>query len=333
MNGGAPPGCRWANDREQTWTGRVVPVHNGAVIPPTIKLRWLENFVKVAEELHFGRAAATLHLSTSALSHQIRQLETMLDVKLLDRTTRRVQLTAAGKTLHAKVRPGLDLIAEGVDDIVARSPDEQVPTLTIGFVSALASGVIPAALRRFRSARPHTRIRLEQLGSREQLQRLAAGTLDAGFYWQITDTTAPASMPQQEVGRSNLHVALSTGHRLADEREVELSQLAGEEWLAAADGSDSELRSGFVALCRAHGFTPVVRNEATWIGSLEALVGAGLGVCAAPGPAIHPPPAGVVLRPVVGCDVRLIAARPDHHPIPRTDRFVADVAATMSALS
>jgi len=127
MNSGARPGCRWANDREQTWTGRVVPVHNGAVIPPTIKLRWLKNFVKVAEELHFGRAAATLHLSTSALSHQIRQLETMLDVKLLDRTTRRVQLTAAGRTLHAKVRPGLDLIAEASTTSSPDRPTSKYP--------------------------------------------------------------------------------------------------------------------------------------------------------------------------------------------------------------
>lgn len=299
---------------------------------PPVKLRWLQYFAAVAEELHFGRAAASLHVSTPALSHQIRELENALGATLFDRTSRSVRLTPAGKALYAKVQPGLSLLAEGVDDVAGLAPNAPAPTLTIGFVSALAGGVIPAALRRFRAAWPKTRVRLEQLGSREQLQRLAAGTLDAGFYWQVGgELTATTELRYSEIGRTTLHVALPVEHRLGAEPALELSQLANEEWLTSADGSDSELRNGFVALCRDHGFTPRLRNEATWIGSLQALVGAGLGVCASPGPAIHAPALGVVLRPLIGCELGLVATHPAQR-LPRTDRFIADVSAMMATL-
>jgi len=298
-----------------------------------VKLRWLEYFAAVAEELHFGRAAARVHVSTPALSRQVRELEAALGVALFDRTSRSVRLTAAGKTLYAKVQPGLSLLAEGIGEVVELAPPTTpAPTLTVGFVSALAARVIPDALRRFRTAWPRTRVRLEQLASREQLQRLAAGTLDAAFYWQLDDVASPAGLRQRDVAQTPLHVALAADHRLAGERRLELSQLAGEEWLITGDGSDSELRNGFVALCRDHGFTPLMRNEATWIGPLQSLVGASLGVCASPGPAIHTPPHGVVLRPLIGCAIRLVATQPVQR-LPRTDRFIADVSASIAALS
>jgi len=296
-----------------------------------VKLRWLEYFAAVAEQLHFGRAAARLHVSTPALSRQVRELEAALGASLFDRTSRSVRLTAAGKALYVKVQPGLSLLAEGIGDVAEMAPDAPAPTLTVGFVSALSGKVIPDALRRFRTAWPRTRVRLEQLPSREQLQRLAAGTLDAGFYWQVDDAAAPgAGLQQREVAQTPLHVAVAADHRLAGERRLELSQLAGEEWLITGDGSDSELRNGFVALCRDHGFTPRLRNDATWIGPLQSLVGAGLGVCASPGPAIHTPPPGVVLRPLIGCELRLVATQPAHR-LPRTDRFIADLTATFAA--
>ena len=262
----------------------------------------------------------------------MRELEAALGVALFDRTSRSVRLTAAGKTLYAKVQPGLSLLAEGIGEVVELAPTTPAPTLTVGFVSALADRVIPDALRRFRTAWPRTRVRLEQLASREQLQRLAAGTLDAAFYWQLDDVASPAGLRQRDVAQTPLHVALAADHRLAGERRLELSQLAGEEWLITGDGSDSELRNGFVALCRDHGFTPLMRNEATWIGPLQSLVGASLGVCASPGPAIHTPPRGVVLRPLIGCAIRLVATQPVQR-LPRTDRFIADVSASIAALS
>jgi len=126
--------------------------------------------------------------------------------------------------------------------------------------------------------------------------------------------TATTELRYSEIGRTTLHVALPVEHRLGAEPALELSQLANEEWLTSADGSDSELR-----------------NEATWIGSLQALVGAGLGVCASPGPAIHAPAPGVVLRPLIGCELGLVATHPAQR-LPRTDRFIADVSAMMATL-
>ncbi len=113
----------------------------------------------------------------------------------------------------------------------------------------VATRTRPGWRRRGTGAWPKTRVRLEQLASREQLQRLAAGTLDAGFYWQLDDATAPGTgLQQRDVAQTPLHVALAADHRLAGEPRLELSQLAGEERLITGDGSDSELRNGLVAL-------------------------------------------------------------------------------------
>lgn len=293
-----------------------------------IKLRWLEYFVAVADELNFGRAAARVHVSAPALSNQIRELERTLGVELFNRTTRTVRLTPAGRRLYAQVRPGLDLIAAGVADARGVTATGEV-TMTVGFVSALAASVMPAAARRFRDAFPRTRIRLEQIGSLAQLERLAAGTLDVGLHWRIGDSPAATPLRYREVGVCPLHVALPAAHPLADCDELRLGELAGEEWLMASDGTDTELRAGFVALCSQNGFIPSIRNEATWISSLQALVAAGAGICTAPGAAVHPPAPGVVLRPLVGCPVRLIAAQPLHAEV-RADTFVDQIAATMA---
>lgn len=315
-----------ANDRDGAVRDRSVPTHNGSVVLP-VKLRWLEYFDAVAEELHFGRAADVVQVATPTLSQQIRQLEATLGVELFERTSRRVRLTPSGAALHARIRPALRLIAEAIEDTGARGASD-APALAVGFVSALAGGVMPDAVHRFHAARPRTRVRLEQLGAREQLQRLAAGTLDAGLHWQVGAARTDAVPPRELIARTTLHVALPESHRLAAEGDLELSQLADEEWLASADGSDDELRNGFVALCRDHGFTPAMRSEAMWIGLLHTLVGAGLGVCASPGPEIHPAAAGVRLRPLRGCEIRLVAVRRVPYD-PRTDRLIADVRAAM----
>ena len=105
----------------------------------------MQYFVAVAEELHFGRAAERLHIAQPSLSHQIRRLEQQLGVTLLDRTSRRVELTDAGRALLAEGRRLL-LPSERTVRLVRSA---STGTLTVGFFGSAASAFLPILIRSF----------------------------------------------------------------------------------------------------------------------------------------------------------------------------------------
>jgi len=118
-----------------------------------VELRQLRYFVAVAEELHFRRAAAALHVSQPPLSHQIRALETEMGCTLLKRTRRRVELTASGETF---LRDARSLLA-GLDGAVAtarRVEAGESGRLRVDFVGSALLSVVPAIVHGFREARP-----------------------------------------------------------------------------------------------------------------------------------------------------------------------------------
>ena len=118
-----------------------------------MELRQLEYFLAVAEDLNFRRAAERLHMTQPPLSQQIRQLEIEMGLTLFDRSTRRVQLTAAGEVFRQSasrlLRQLQDSIAEARD--VASGLAGQ---LALGFVPSATIEILPPILREFRSAFP-----------------------------------------------------------------------------------------------------------------------------------------------------------------------------------
>lgn len=145
-----------------------------------MELRQLRYFAVLAEELHFGRAADRLHMSQPPLSVQLRKLEDELGVPLLDRSTRRVELTAAGLELQerlAQVLPMLDDALTGLDEVRAGMRGH----VEIGFVSSASYTVLPAAVRMFRELRPHVEPRLSPLTTAEQIERVQEGQLDVAI--------------------------------------------------------------------------------------------------------------------------------------------------------
>src|SRR5262245_46061678 len=119
----------------------------------TVDLRRLRYFVAVAEELHFGRAARRLNLSQPPLSVQLRPLERDVGAQLLERTQRRVALTAAGRVLLDAARD-LSQRAEAAVDLTRRAARGEIGRLVIGFVSTADYSVLPPLVRRFRGRRP-----------------------------------------------------------------------------------------------------------------------------------------------------------------------------------
>lgn len=177
-----------------------------------MELRQLRYFLAVAEELHFTRAAERLHVSQPPLTVAVRQLEQELGATLLDRTTRRVRLTAAGEALRDRARTILD----EVEAAATWSADVGAGTagrLRVGFVSSASYEIVPRALRAFRASRPAVRLDLAPLASGEQVEGLLAGEIDVGV---VRDADPLPGVRLEPIAEERLVCVLPAGHPLAE---------------------------------------------------------------------------------------------------------------------
>ncbi len=260
-----------------------------------LEIRQLRQFVAVAEECHFGRAAARLHMAQPPLSQAIQRLEAGLGVTLFERKKRRVSLTAAGRVLLSEaqtVLAGAQRAAERTQQVALG----ECGRLSIGFVSAALYQILPAALRLFRQQFPGSDIRLRELSTNQQLQALQTGSIDVGF-------THPP-MPLLEgcevlsLGRDPLMVALASDHAFAKADVIPFRALAKEPFVLFPQTQGPSLFSAIERACFEVGVTINVVAEATRIHTQLSLVAAGLGVTLVPASAHSLQVNGVVYRPV-----------------------------------
>ncbi len=177
-----------------------------------MELRQLRYFVAVAEELHFRRAAARLHVSQPPLSTQIAALEAELGVLLLARTRRRVALTPAGAAFLREARA----ILAGVDAAAttARAIDSgQEGVLRVSFVGSALLSIVPGIVQRFRAARPLVQIALRERPTSAQLEAVRTGIADIGLV--RPPVQADPELVTELVLRERTVAALPAGHPLA----------------------------------------------------------------------------------------------------------------------
>ncbi|MEP7001091.1 MAG: LysR substrate-binding domain-containing protein [bacterium] len=270
-----------------------------------MELRHLRYFVAVAEELHFGRAAARSHVAQPALSQQIKQLETELGVVLLARTKRRVALTEPGRLFLVEARRALAQVAMAVD-IARRADAGEAGRLRIGYVDSALWGALPAVIGVFRERYPHVALTMLERLPTQQWTGLRLGDLDVSVG---PPPPTFADLSTAHVTEERLMVALPSAHPLAAHTSIDLASLADEPWVLVPSRVPSRLRDVVVAACAAEGFTPRVAQEARQLDALVALVSAGLGVTLVPATAERIPRQGVVLRRLRGVDLtfRLVA--------------------------
>ena len=191
--------------------------------PVTGELRLLRYFVAVAEELHFGRAAKRLGIAQPPLSTAIRTFERQLGVELFRRTSRSVQLTAAGESLLRGGRRVLALYAETLAEIEAQARSER-SRLRIGFD---ATAVVAATrfVRAFRASNPQIELDLLSLSWGEGVGELADGSVDVAIVrLPVTDVT----LSFQAVFQEARVAVLNAQHRLAQRPTLTLEELSGE---------------------------------------------------------------------------------------------------------
>ena len=190
-------------------------------------------FVGVAEELHFGRAAERLYISTPTLSQQIKQLEREVGTTLLVRHNRGVELTPAGQVFLARARETIQAAGLALKD-TRRAAGLDEPVLRLGLLNGIP-GHLPAALEQLATERfPNSTVTLEAGTTSDQLRMLTAGEIDLGLV--RTPLTLPPSVTSEHLAAEELGVLLTATHPLAANAELTLDDLSGLEliWIPRA---------------------------------------------------------------------------------------------------
>jgi DNA-binding transcriptional LysR family regulator len=244
----------------------------------SVELRHLRYFLAVAEELHFGRAAAGLNIAQPALSQQIRRLEDELGEMLFRRTTRAVELTAAGVALRPHAVRALAEVSEG-SRAAARAARGEIGHLTVGFIETASGALVPAAVRRFRADRPDVGLTLRELGVDAQLEGLRAGTIDLGIVRPPIDATGLIAEP---VAEERLLAAIPATHPLASRQRLSAATLMGERLVALSREVVPGLHDQVIAFLAMAEVPAEITQEATSIQAVLGLVAAELGIAVLP---------------------------------------------------
>ena len=255
----------------------------------------LAAYLALAEELHFTRAAARLHVAQPALTKRIQQLEQAIGVQLFARSKRMVRLTPAGEALLGAARQALSAL-ESLTATAARLEAGEIGRLRVGFTPSAPHHLLPDIVRAFRRAHPDVDCQLTEMGSDDQVQRLLDGDLDVGIL------RPPAVVPARLVCRRLLEerfvAVLPRDHRLARRRSVALADLAADPFVLVARRVVRAVHDQILAACLAAGFTPLIVQEATHIHSVVGLVASGMGVSILPASAASLGLRDVVCKPL-----------------------------------
>jgi len=257
------------------------------------ELSQLRCFVAVAEELHFGRAAARLNMTQPPLSRQIQILERVLDVVLLERSNRTVKLTPAGQSFLTEARRLLKL-AESAALLAKRVANGKAGSLCIGFTATSAYSHVPELVAACRRELPDVEIALKEMVSGDQLKRLGSGEIDVGLLRPPIPRTGLVAF---RVSAEPLVAAVPANHYLAGAEEVALDDLAAEPFIMYAPYEARYFHDLLVELFSRAGLVPNYVQHLAQIHSMLAMVHSGVGVALVPQTAMNLHFGGVALRP------------------------------------
>nr|WP_042186579.1 LysR family transcriptional regulator [Kibdelosporangium sp. MJ126-NF4]CEL17378.1 LysR family transcriptional regulator YnfL [Kibdelosporangium sp. MJ126-NF4]CTQ91395.1 LysR family transcriptional regulator YnfL [Kibdelosporangium sp. MJ126-NF4] len=261
-----------------------------------MELHLLRKFVVVAEELHFGRAAARLHVAQSPLSQQIRKLEADLGVPLLERTTRRVTLTTAGHMFLTEARAVLAQM-DRAREVAVSAAAGRSGYLQLVYVGSAAFHLLPPLLRAYRRVAPEVRLELREHTTAEQVEALSTSQAQVAFLRSIPQR---AGLRGEVLTTEPILIALPADHRLAGETEVDLAVLADEPFILFRRDLGPTFHDLLLALCHSAGFAPRVEQVTRHMATTASLVGSGLGVSLVPASVSALRAHDVCYRPIAG---------------------------------
>lgn len=270
-----------------------------------MELRQLRYFVAVAEELHFRRAAERLHMSQPPLSQQIAALETELGCRLLARTRRRVELTAAGEAFLREAKTILARLEAAGE--TARAIDAgQLGLLRVSFVGSALLSIVPRAVRDFRREYPRVEVELHERSTVDQLEALGSQSVDVALVRPPIE--ADERLRTIAVLRERTMVALPDFHPLAQLRRVPLRRLAREPLVLFPRQQAPGFHDLLTARLASTGTPPTIVQYAPEMLTIIGLVAAGVGLSPVPASVSHLSVDGVTYRALDGAPATELVA-------------------------
>jgi LysR family hydrogen peroxide-inducible transcriptional activator len=259
-----------------------------------LKLKDLRYLVAVADQRHFGRAAARCFVSQPTLSAQLKKLEDNLGVQLIERAPNNVCLTEAGEAIVARARR----ILEASDEMVTLARSQRDPLagrLRVALLPTIGPYLLPRVAPAVRKALPRLELRLYEYQTAAMLAKLHAGEIDVGILALPVEVDG---LESRELYREAFMVALPEHHPLAARERVRLADLKGEQLLLLEEGHC--LRDQALEVCSRVGVTDQQDFRATSLETLRQMVATGAGVTLLPelaGRGAYRNARGVALRP------------------------------------
>ena len=285
---------------------------------PTPDLRQMRYFAAVAERGSFTRAAKDLHVAQQAVSQQVKALEQLLGVTLLERSSRRVELTREGAVFLADCRrllAGADRAARRVQ-AAARG---EAGTLRLVYTLVSAFETVPVLLDRLENEYPQLEVEAREVFGSDVPDLLRDGRCDLAL---APLTSYPDDLRQRTVRREVVRVAMGERHRLAGAEHVELADLREERLELWPHAMAPGYYDAVVAACRAAGFEPRVDEHGAG-STVWSYIAQGRGIGLVVSSLIEQLPRGVKLvdlappRPMLTVN----AVWRQDHELPAIDRF------------
>lgn len=236
-----------------------------------VSMRQVEGFLLASEALSFSRAAEVMHITQSAFSQLIRDLEDALGVQLFERTTRRVQLTTAGEAMQQKMRRGLESIDEACEEAQAVARVQR-GHIRIGSLASLAGGIVTRTLARLREAFPGVTVSMREDFNDTLVDLVAAGETDLSV---CSEVGPRRDLRFEFLFEDELVLAIRQGTRLARRRVVDWAALADEPLVLTARGTATRQRAS--EALAAHGILKPVEYEVASTPTSLSMVRAGFG--------------------------------------------------------
>ncbi|CCH77267.1 putative transcriptional regulator [Nostocoides japonicum T1-X7] len=237
----------------------------------------------IADEGSFTAAALSLGYSQPAISQMVRRLEQRTGTVLVERVGRAVRLTEAGQVLARHAGPVLSALDAAEEEVAAIAGLRAGRVRLMAFPSSSAT-IVPRALARVRSQYPDVSVCFTEGEPPESLAALRAGDVDLAVAFAYEGTDLGRGEDDMEIYTTTLlledevRLVVPRGHSVAEQQEVDIDQLADEDWIAGCP----RCRGHLLQLCDTAGFSPRVAYETEDYVAVQGLVAAGLGVSLVP---------------------------------------------------
>ncbi len=243
-----------------------------------LELRHLNYFAVLAEELHFGRAADRLFISQPGLSKQIKHLESILEVQLLERNKRNVHLTPAGHYLSNEVKQ----LNERIDDVIHHTRlvhSGLQGNLRLGYIGSAMQNIIPDLLKQIDKEYPGIQFDLAEMGNNDQVERLLHQSIDLGF---VRTEHVPKPLKSLTIFEDTFSLVLPLDHPIAVDQLEDLSVISDEKFILFESSYSQSYYIKVMQIFADAGFSPKVAHHTIHASSIYRLVENGLGISIVP---------------------------------------------------